>query len=255
MDLNSLWWYAWRVMKRSKKERGGQMELAPQGVRGGWRPGAGRKRIPVHKRKTVAHRRRPSVCPKAPLHVTLRLVEGLPGLRRSKALRWIRRCLQLGHKPGFAINQFSIQSNHLHLIVEARDRAVLSKGMQGLKIRLARRLNQLFGGRRGTVFSERYHAQPLRSPRQVRSALSYVLNNRRRHLAQGGKGLQRDYVDPYSSAPHFQGWRGRTWSSKQLAGEPVTAEPTTWLLRVGWRRQGPLDPNAVPGPMPAPALG
>jgi hypothetical protein len=73
--------------------------------------------------------------------------------------------------------------------------------------------------------------------------------------AQGGKGLQRDYVDPYSSAPHFQGWQVRTWTSKQLAGEPVTAEPTTWLLRVGWRRHGPLDPNAVPGPMPARARG
>jgi hypothetical protein len=112
-------------------------------------------------------------------------------------------------------------------VVEARDRAVLSRGMQGLKVRLAKRLNQLFGGRRGTVFSERYHAKPLRSPRQVRSALVYVLNNRRRHLAQGGKGLQRDYVDPYSSAPHFEGWEGRIWSSKQLVGERVTVKPTT----------------------------
>jgi putative transposase len=225
----------------------GQLELAARGVRGGWRPGAGRKRIPAHKRKTVAHRRRAAFSANTPLHVTLRLVEGMPSLRRPKALRWIRRCLQLGHKRGFAINQFSIQTNHLHLIVEARDRDALSKGMQGLKIRLAKRLNQLLGGRRGTVFPERYHAQPLRSPRQVRSALLYVLNNRRRHLAQGGKVLQRDYVDPYSSAPHFDGWHGPTWTSERLAGEPITTDPSTWLLRVGWRRHGPLDPNTVPG--------
>jgi REP element-mobilizing transposase RayT len=223
------------------------MRLAPRGQRGGWRPGSGRKRIPAHKRTTVAHRRRPSVSPNVPLHVTLRLIEGFPGLRRPKALRWIRRCLQLSHKDGFAIVQFSIQGNHLHLIVEASDRGALSRGMQGLKIRLAKRLNQLFGARRGTVFPERYHAQPLRSPRQVRGALLYVLNNRRRHLAQSGRGLQRDYVDPYSSAPHFDGWRGETWTSERLAGEPVTAEPSTWLLRVGWRQQGPLDPNAIPG--------
>jgi putative transposase len=238
-------------MRRSKKRRvPSQMELAARGQRGGWRPGAGRKRIPAHKRKTVAHRRRPSVSPKTPLHVTLRLIEGFPGLRRPKALRWIRRCLQLAHKDGFAIIQFSIQSNHLHLIVEARERAALAKGIQGLKIRLAKRLNQLFGRRRGTVFPERYHAQPLRSPRQVRSALLYVLNNRRRHLAQSGRGLQRGYVDPYSSAPHFEGWQGRVRSSADLTGEPVTAKPRTWLLRVGWTRHGPLDPNAVPGVIP-----
>jgi putative transposase len=235
-------------MRRSKKRRvPSQMGLAARGQRGGWRPGAGRKRIPAHKRKTVAHRRRPSVSPKTPLHVTLRLIEGFPGLRRPKALRWIRRCLQLAHKDGFAIIQFSIQSNHLHLIVEAHDRVALSKGMQGLKIRLARRLNQLFGRRRGTVFPERYHAQPLRSPRQVRSALAYVLNNRRRHLAQCSRGLQRDYVDPYSSAPHFEGWQGDTWTSRELAGQPVTADPQTWLLRIGWKRQGLLDPNTIPG--------
>jgi REP element-mobilizing transposase RayT len=203
--------------------------------------------MPAHKRKTVAHRRRPSVSPNVPLHVTLRLVEGFPGLRRPKALRWIRRCLQLAHRDGFAIVQFSIQGNHLHLIIEARDRGALSRGMQGLKIRLTKRLNQLFGGRRGTVFPERYHAQPLRSPRQVRSALLYVLNNRRRHLASSGKGLQRDYVDPHSSAAHFEGWRGDTWTSGRLAGEPVTAEPRSWLLRVGWRREGRLDPNEIPG--------
>jgi REP element-mobilizing transposase RayT len=235
-------------MRRSKKRRvPSQMGLAARGQRGGWRPGAGRKRIPAHKRKTVAHRRRPSVSPKTPLHVTLRLIEGFPGLRRPKALRWIRRCLQLAHKSGFAVVQFSIQGNHLHLIIEANDRGALSRGMQGLKIRLAKRLNQLFGGRRGAVFPERYHAQPLRSPRQVRSALLYVLNNRRRHLASSGKGLRRDYVDPYSSAAHFAGWKGATWTSQRLAGESVTAEPRSWLLRVGWRRQGPLDPNEIPG--------
>ena len=158
--------------------------------------------------------------------------------------------MQLAHKSGFGITQFSVQSNHLHLIIEAHDRVALSKGVQGLKIRLAKRLNQLFGRRRGTVFPERYHAQPLRSPRQVRSALLYVLNNRRRHLAQSGRGLQRDYVDPYSSAPHFEGWQTRPWTSAVLVGDSVTARARTWLLRVGWARHGPLDPNAVPGSIP-----
>ena len=225
-----------------------QLMLAPRGVgRGGWRRGAGRKRIAEHARTRVAHRRRPAVASGTPLHVTLRLVEGVPSLRRPKPLRWIRRCLQLAHKEGFGVVQFSVQGNHMHLIVEATDARALSRGMQGLQIRLAKRLNRLFCRRRGKLFRERYHAQPLRSPRQVRSALAYVLNNRRRHLAASGKRLEVGYLDPYSSAPSFDGWSGRTWTNRRLAGERVTSEPKTWLLRVGWKRHGPLEVDAIPG--------
>ena len=154
--------------------------------------------------------------------------------------------MQLSHKERFGVVQFSVQGNHLHMIVEAADERVLSRGMQGLQIRFAKRLNTLFV-RRGRLFRERYHAQPLRSPKQVRGALAYVLNNRRRHLAASGKRLQSGYLDPFSSAPHFQGWSGRPWTDPRLAGEPVTVEPKTWLLRIGWKRHGPLDVNAIPG--------
>ena len=155
--------------------------------------------------------------------------------------------MQLSHKQRFGVVQFSVQGNHLHMIVEAEDEQVLSRGMQGLQIRLAKRLNTLFG-RRGKLFRERYHAQPLRSPKQVRGALAYVLNNRRRQLAASGKRLRTGYLDPFSSAPHFQGWSGRTGTDPHLAGESVTVEPKTWLLRVGWKRHGPLQVDAIPGP-------
>jgi REP element-mobilizing transposase RayT len=179
--------------------------------------------------------------------VTLRVVDGFPKLRQARALRWIRRCLQLAHKQRFAVVQFSVQGNHLHLIVEAEDRKALSRGLQGLTIRLAKRLHLLFGTGGGTVFAERYHAQPLRNPTQVRGALAYVLGNRRRHLAQSGRGMPSGHVDPFSSAPHFDGWAGPVRCSSRLAGEAVTKAPRTWLLRVGWRRLGLLDPDAIPG--------
>jgi REP element-mobilizing transposase RayT len=185
------------------------------------------------------------------LHVTLRLVEGVPSLRRVKAGRYVRRCIQLGHKNNFRVVQFSVMGNHLHLIVEADDRRALSKGMQGLKIRLARRLNALFQ-RRGELFKERYHARALRSPREVRWALGYVLNNRRKHARQGGATLAKGWVDPFSSAPFFQGWSRRPWTDPVRGmDEDVCALAEGWLLRGGWKRGGAsLDPDLVPGPAP-----
>jgi REP element-mobilizing transposase RayT len=215
--------------------------------RGGYRARAGRKRKPEHERTFVAHRRRPTLPKKTPVHVALRVVEGVASLRRSKPVKYIRRCIQLAHKQAFRVVHFSVQSNHVHLIVEAEDARALSRGMQGLKIRLARRLNALFG-RRGTPFTDRYHARPITSPRQARHCIGYVLNNARKHAAEHGRTLARNWIDPFSSAPTFGGWASETVTSDGATTPGISRPAEFYLLRAAWRRYGLLDPNAVPGP-------
>ena len=107
--------------------------------------------------------------------------------------------------------------------------------MQGLKIRVARAVNRV-AGRRGSIFYDRYHAVPLRSPTQVRNTLAYVLNNRRRH---GARGLSRRWLDPLSSAHQFDGWRSDSAPRRGLDARTLP-EPGTWMLAVGWRRLGLL---------------
>jgi REP element-mobilizing transposase RayT len=236
------------MAKRSRRQRAPlQRGLSVRGTRGGYRYGAGRKRIAEHKRTFVAHRRRPSLPKQTPVHVTLRAVKGVATLRRPKPVRYIRRCIQLAHKDRFRIIEFSIQGNHLHLIVEAEDRRALARGMQGLKVRLARRLNALFG-REGTFFTERYHARQIRTPREARHCYGYVLNNARKHAAEQGRTLARNWIDPFSSAPTFTGWAGATITSAGATREEITRPAEFYLLTRGWKRYGPLDPNAVPGP-------
>ena len=90
----------------------------------------------------VPHRRRGVVRTRYPVHVTMRVRAGLANLRRPREYRVVREAVSRGNrKPGFRLNQFSVQSNHLHLIVEARDRVALARGMQGLATRLAKNLN------------------------------------------------------------------------------------------------------------------
>jgi REP element-mobilizing transposase RayT len=197
------------------------------------------------------------------VHVTLRVLTGVPQLRRGRLFRTIRACIANCHKATFQVVEYCVMGNHLHVIVEASHRVALSRGMQGLKVRLARRLNGVIG-RRGTVFAERYHARILRTPMEVRNALSYVLGNARRHARQHGRMLARGWVDPCSSAPYFDGWRRRKpvkWSRSNDPWERETAQeneapratgpPTmparTWVLTTGWRKHGLLDVNAVPG--------
>jgi hypothetical protein len=129
-----------------------------------------------------------------------------------------------------------VQADHLHLVVEADEPTGLSRGIQGLAIRAARAINRALG-RRGRVWADRFHAHALKTPREVRNALVYVLNNFRKHL-RGARGM-----DPLSSARWFGGWKERMPPS--LDRSPV-ARARTWLARVGWQRHGRIGLTETP---------
>jgi hypothetical protein len=133
---------------------------------------------------------------------------------------------------------FSVQHDHVRLIVEADAARDLSRGIQGLAIRAAKAVNHVLG-RRGAVWGDRYHARDLTTPRAVRNALVYVLQNYRKHAHDRGQRF-----DPCSSAPWFTGWKYRLQTA--MSAPVVTAR--TWLARWGWRRQGLLDADEEPRP-------
>jgi hypothetical protein len=139
-----------------------------------------------------------------------------------------RRFLRIVH--------FSVQSNHIHLLVEANDRGVLGRGMKGFAVRVARHLNRLLSSR-GSIFGDRYHARALRTPREVRNALVYVLFNHKKH---GHIQL----LDPCSSAQFFEGWSdARLAKARGSPGDWPVAAGETWLLGHGWKRLGLLTPS------------
>src|SRR5256712_7976967 len=201
---------------------------------GGRRPGAGRK--PAGPRPGVPHRRRPLHHRGQPVHVTLRAVRGLPSLRGMRLFRALRSGLAAASAATFRVVHFSVQTNHVHLLVEAEGPRALGRGMQGLGIRLAKAINRRLG-RRGRVWAERYHGRALRTPREVRHGLVYVLLNGRKH------GVIGRGIDPCSSGPWFGGWRGGVEPSPDPA---PAARPRTWLLRVGWGRSGPIGVGEAP---------
>ena len=93
------------------------------------------------KRCPVPHRRCCEVEERFPMHVTLRLRVGLESLRRRQTHAVVREALCKGKEHGeFRLHHFSVQSNHVHLIVEARDRVSLARGVQALAIRIAKGL-------------------------------------------------------------------------------------------------------------------
>ncbi len=208
---------------------------------GGKRRGAGRK--PKGPRASECHKARPHLSYYHPVHVTLRIVDGVRNLRTRdlyKALRRATLSVAAKQQHRFRIVHISIQRNHVHLIAEARDRMALARGVQGFEVSAAKHINRTLG-RRGRVFADRYHPRALKSPRSVRHAVSYVLNNWRHHGADRGRTW---LVDPFSSGLNYPGWRELADASVMWRPTTPTYEPLwvwlpqTWLL---WQCAGRIS--------------
>ena len=198
------------------------------------------------KRSRVAHRTRPPHRRREPVLVTLRMRDGLPNLRSEAVLAMLRRIIADPRMPEFQAVHYSIQSNHVHLIVEAEDKAKLSSGLRSLIIRIALRLNALLE-RKGRVFADRYHRDDLPNPSRVRNVLRYVLMNFKKH---GVVPRALPALDAFSSALAFDGWSGFEEVFAAMPA-PVIAyirprAPRTWLLSDGWRHYGALDISDAP---------
>ena len=170
-------------------------------------------------------------------------------MRRGKTFKAIRAAMYVAMKhQGFRIVHLSIQSNHVHLICEANDRHALARGIQGFKISAARKLNKGLR-RKGTIFAERYHAELLTTPTQVRNAIRYCLNNWRRHN-EDRKATVR--VDHFSTGYWFHGWKERGPLTDEPSEDVLpSCKPQTWLLHEGWERGGGrISLYDRPGPRP-----
>jgi hypothetical protein len=148
-----------------------------------------------------------------------------------------RSFAQAAERGSFRVVHFSLQRDHVHLLVEAKGQLALGRGMMSISARIARAVHRAFE-LRGRVLDDRYHHRVLRTPREVRNVLVYLLQNFRKHAPNSQRA-----IDPASSGAWFEGWARRI--APREGPRPVAAAKS-WLLRVGWRRHGLIDPAECP---------
>ena len=222
-----------------KSDRQLSLDLRPLARHGGRREGAGRK---PGANPLVRHRSRRSLASRHPCHVTLRVRDGAPSLRAPAFVRTFEETLARGCDRGeFRLVHYALLRDHAHLIVEAKDRSALGRGMKSLSRRMVWAMWRAFGWR-GGLLADRYHMRVLKTPREVRNAVRYVLLNAARHRRR-----TLGELDPASSGRWFEGWQRGTARVERRSWRRPVASAHTWLLAEGWRRYGLLDPLDVPG--------
>jgi putative transposase len=91
------------------------------------------------------------------VHVTLR--SSFRQLRSQFVFPTVRLALVAAARRDpnrFRIAHFSVQWDHVHLVVEAADKRALSSGVRSVAIRIARYVNDLLK-RRGVLWADRWH--------------------------------------------------------------------------------------------------
>ncbi len=152
---------------------------------GGKRKRAGRK--PNGETAGVSHLERERFARTFPVHVTMRVARHVYNLRSRRSFSVIARAMvRAAERFGTRIVRYSVQGNHVHLIVEASSDECLSRAMQGFSIRVAKGLNAMMK-RRGRVLDDRYHAHVLRTPSETRRAIRYLRDNHRKHEAAAAR--------------------------------------------------------------------
>ncbi len=222
--------------------------------RGGKRAGAGRPK--KGERASERHKTREAFRANQPVHVVIRPIAEVGTLRGFDTYKAVRSAMITTYaRARIRIVHISIQGSHIHMLIEAAGRLELARGMQGFEIACAKSLNAVLSKRlgyhrRGTVFPDRYHAVIIRTPRQARGALAYVLNNWRRHREDKVRAARLWPIDLFSSAPSFSGFKDLDPSELRFAERylklPVW-EPRTWLLSTGWKKHGLIGAAEVPG--------
>ncbi|WP_373044487.1 transposase [Vulgatibacter sp.] len=185
----------------------------------------------------MKHHRRPVLGEDHPVLVTWRVLDHVWSMQSKRSFRVLLRTSRpAAERFGARITHFSVQGNHLHLLVEASGTKALSSAMQGLGVRIAKGLNKLMG-RAGKVFADRFHAHALGSPTEARNAIDYVLGNTRNHAERQGRAVTR-FVDRFAVSHEQLGDATAWWRTFDDGSLPV-APPASWLLEQGWRRARP----------------
>ncbi len=242
-----------QVAKSGTKPESAQLELRFR-KHGGARAGAGRKARP-ERVGFLPHLTRERHRAYQPVHVTARAVRSAPNLRSQVVFASLRAVFARASEKGFRLLHFSVQGNHVHLIVEADDGVAFARGIQRLLSRAAMSVNAL-ARRSGSVWRDRHHREPLTTPSQVRNAYAYVLFNDRKHALASGvlNDSSLEGFDACASTRWFVDWSPAAPAPPETlsrAGPSFLARPLTWLARKGWKPRGLLRFDEVPRPRPA----
>lgn len=151
----------------------------------------GSGRPAIHDRG-IRHISRDEIKRPTPLHLTIKIEKSKAGLKNKGILKILHHAIKKSRLVGLKIIHYTLEFDHVHLLVEATDKVSTSKGMQSFGITFSKGINKI-KNLKGRVFKTRYHYRKLNSAREIKNVLNYILGNSIKHKQSSS------IITPYNS--------------------------------------------------------
>ncbi|MFA6238606.1 MAG: transposase [Bacteriovorax sp.] len=153
--------------------------------------GAGRPAI--HDRG-IRHVARDEIKRRTPLHLTIKINKEKSGLRNKSIIKALHSSIKKARLIGLRVIHYTLEYDHVHLLIETESNVLLGKGMQSFGISFSKGINKI-KGLKGQVFKTRYHFRKLKTPAEIKNAINYILGNSVKHKQASS------IITPYNSLP------------------------------------------------------
>lgn len=125
-------------------------------------------------------------------HITIKVRDNKADIKNKRILQSLHHAIKRARLQGVRVLHFTLEYNHVHLVIESSNHKELHKGMQAFGISLAKKINKL-KNLKGTVYKNRYHQKLLKSRSEFKNAVQYVFGNGVKHKRASSK------LDPFNS--------------------------------------------------------
>lgn len=147
--------------------------------------------------KGIRHIAREIIKKSTSLHLTIKVRENKADIKNKQVLKILHYAIRRSRIKGLRIIHYTLEYNHIHLLVEAADKQTVHQGMQSFGITFAKKINAI-KRLKGTVYKHRYHLRKINSPRELKNVLYYIFNNGIHHKRTS------TVLDPYNTLPAFK---------------------------------------------------
>lgn len=133
----------------------------------------------------IRHTHRPVFKKPASLHLTIKIAKEKSNLKNKEVLSILKRAILNSRKMGLRVIHFTLEYDHIHLLIEAENNHLLGKGMQSFGVTLSKAINKL-KKTSGQVYRHRYHFRKITSARQLKNVMNYIFRNGLKHGTSAG---------------------------------------------------------------------
>jgi REP element-mobilizing transposase RayT len=140
----------------------------------------------------IRHTERPIFTSPSSLHLTVKILRAKANLKNKMILSILKRSIMNARKMGLRVIHYSLEYDHVHLLIEAENNFILGKGMQAFGVTFSKALNRL-RKIKGSVYKHRYHFRKIVGARQLKNVMNYIFSNGLKHKTS------KSLINPFNS--------------------------------------------------------